>query len=53
MILQLINQFPEFKDIYEKSYDICQNTEKVMNMFSKELQTQYHLTEAQARDYLL
>ncbi|MBR1641406.1 MAG: hypothetical protein IJ683_03685 [Butyrivibrio sp.] len=34
----LIDQYPYFKPLYSDLYDICKNTEKVMEMFSKELQ---------------
>ena len=36
-IIQLLEQFPFFKEIYQEIYDICQNIEEVMRMFSKEL----------------
>lgn len=36
-ISHIIEQFPEFKAMYTHIYDICQNIEKVMGMFSKEL----------------
>ena len=38
MIIQLIEKHPEFRAIYEDVYNICQNVERVMEMFSKELQ---------------
>lgn len=37
MIAQIITEYPEFRAMYEHIYDICQNIEKVMSMFSKEL----------------
>ena len=37
-IIRLITEYPEFKPMYEEIYELCQNTEKVMGMFSKELQ---------------
>jgi len=37
-IVQLIETYPEFRVMYEDIYDLCLNTEKVMGMFSKELQ---------------
>lgn len=37
MILELIQNFPEFKPLYEDIYELCRNVEGVMNMFSKEL----------------
>lgn len=36
-ISQLIETYPEFREMYEDVYNLCLNTEKVMNMFSKEL----------------
>ncbi|MBO4998934.1 MAG: hypothetical protein J6D02_13130 [Lachnospira sp.] len=36
-IIRLITEYPEFKPMYEEIYELCQNTEKVMGMFSKEL----------------
>ena len=36
-ILQLIETYPEFHALYEDIYSLCLNTEKVMEMFSKEL----------------
>ena len=36
-IIMLIEEYPEFKELYEDVYAMCMNTEKVMNMFSKEL----------------
>ena len=37
VIVQLIEEYPEFRKLYEDVYDLCLNTERVMNMFSKEL----------------
>lgn len=37
-ILQIIEGYPEFKEIYEQIYEICRNLEGVMGMYSKELQ---------------
>ena len=37
IIIELISQYPEFKEMYEEIYVMCQNVEKVMEMFSKEL----------------
>lgn len=37
-IISVIKQYPDFKIMYEHVYEICQNVEKVMGMFSKELQ---------------
>ena len=36
-IRQLIDTYPEFREMYEDIYNLCLNTEKVMDMFSKEL----------------
>ena len=36
-IEKLIHGYPEFIPMYEDLYDMCLNTEKVMDMFSKEL----------------
>ncbi len=36
-IIMLVEKYPEFKVLYEDVYAMCVNTEKVMNMFSKEL----------------
>ena len=38
VIIQLITQYPKFKAMYETLYEMCQNVEGVMQMFSKELQ---------------
>ena len=36
-IIALIEEYPEFRQIYEEAYEICLNVERVMDMFSKEL----------------
>lgn len=36
-ILELLQKFPMFRSMYEQIYDMCQNTERVMGMFSREL----------------
>ena len=36
-ILKLITEYPQFGRCYEEIYELCRNTEKVMEMFSKEL----------------
>ena len=36
-MIELITQYPEFKPMYETAYQMCQNIERVMNMFSEEL----------------
>lgn len=33
----IIEQYPEFKEIYKQVYRICQNMEDVMGLFSEEL----------------
>ena len=37
MIMDLFGKYPEFKAMYEHVYNICQNVEKVMGMYSEEL----------------
>ncbi len=37
-IEELITRFPRFQAMYQDIYDLCLNTEKVMGMYSKELQ---------------
>ncbi len=37
MIERLISAYPQFRDMYEEIYRLCQNVEKVMEMFSEEL----------------
>lgn len=37
-IVQLVTEYPEFKAAYEEVYNLCLNTEKVMGIFSEELQ---------------
>ena len=37
-IIKLINKYPYFKVLYEDLYNMCLNTERVIDMFSKELQ---------------
>ena len=36
-IIKLINLYPEFKALYDDAYNVCLSTERVMEMFSKEL----------------
>ncbi len=36
-IVELLEDYPEFKDIYRDGYQICRNMEKVMGIFSEEL----------------
>lgn len=37
-VLQLSEDYPEFRKMYEEGYQLCRNIERVMDMFSKELQ---------------
>ena len=37
-VKELVEKYPEFKDMYQEIYDICENVEEVVRMFSKELQ---------------
>ena len=52
MIVKLITEYPQ-KAYYEEIYQLCRGTEKVMEMFSKELQeldrntVQYMIDEMQ------
>lgn len=52
-ILKLITEYPQFNRCYEEIYELCRNTEKVMEMYSKELQemdrntVQYMIDEMQ------
>lgn len=54
-ILELIEGYPSFREMYGDVYEICRNVEGVMNMFSKELQeidqntVQYMIEEQQER----
>ncbi len=43
-IEELIVRYPMFKDMYQQAYDLCFDTERVMNMFSKELAILDHNT---------
>ena len=36
-IIHLIQEYPEFRPIYQNIYDICENAERMVTMFSKEL----------------
>ena len=53
MIVKLITEYPQFKVYYKEIYQLCRSTEKVMEMFSKELQeldrntVQYMIDEMQ------
>ena len=54
IILRLIDTYPEFRPMYEDVYRLCQNVERVMEMFSEELRildrntVQYMIDEMQA-----
>ena len=37
IVEELITKFPDFKAMYEHIYSICNNVERVMNMYSEEL----------------
>ncbi len=37
-IIRLITDYPEFKPMYEEMYRLCMDTEKIMGLFSKELE---------------
>ena len=37
-IIKLIGKYPYFKQLYDDLYNMCLNTERMINMFSKELQ---------------
>lgn len=54
-ICELIQKYPRFKAMYQTLYDMCLNTERVMRMFSKELQeldrnTVKYMIEEQQRE---
>ena len=38
MIIKLVNKNPGFQKIYEEVYNLCLHSERMMNMFSKELE---------------
>lgn len=37
IVAELCENYPWFKEMYKELYELCQNTERVMEMFSKEL----------------
>ena len=37
-IMELLEKYPEFREIYEEVYQMCRNVEGIMNLFSKELE---------------
>ena len=53
IILKLLKAYPQFRPMYQEVYDMCRNLEKVMHMFSKELEeldsntVQYMIDEMQ------
>lgn len=53
VIVKLVETYPEYRFMYEEVYEMCRNTEKVMDMFSKELReldrntVQYMIDEMQ------
>ena len=53
-IIELINKYPIFRQMYGDVYEVCRNMEKVMGMFSEELRemdrntVQYMIDEMQA-----
>lgn len=54
-IMEIIEKYPSFREMYGEIYELCRNIEEVMNMFSKELQeidrntVQYMIEEQQER----
>ena len=52
-VIRLISDYPWFKSMYDEVYRLCLNTEKIMGLFSKELQildentVQYMMDEMQ------
>ena len=55
MIVKLITEYPQFKVYYKEIYQLCRSTEKVMEMFSKELQeldrnTVQYMIDAQKKE---
>lgn len=38
VINSLVHQYPKFKPLYIDIYEMCQNTERIMGLFSKELE---------------
>ena len=43
-IIAVTEQYPEFRPIYEHLFSICQNEERMMDMFEEELRTMDHNT---------
>lgn len=52
-IIRLIEEYPEFRAMYEQAYQLCQNMEDIMGLFSEELRildrntVQYMIDEMQ------
>ena len=52
-VVRLIEEYPEFRAMYEQAYQICRNMEDVMRLFSEELRildrntVQYMIDEMQ------
>lgn len=36
-VVELIEAYPEFREMYQEAYEICRNMEAVMGFFSEEL----------------
>ncbi len=43
-IMAIIEQYPDFRELYEQVYEICRNVEDIMGLFSKELAELDHNT---------
>lgn len=58
-IVTLLEGYPEFQKLYGEIYELCRNVEKVIGMFSKELQeldrntVQYMMDEIDEQKALL
>ena len=42
--MAIIEQYPDFRELYEQVYEICRNVEDIMGLFSKELAELDHNT---------
>ena len=53
MIVRLIDLYPDYKVLYREVYELCRDTERIMGIFSKELEeldkntVQYMIDEMQ------
>ena len=47
-IVELLEDYPEFKEIYREGYQICRNMEKIMGIFSEEL----HMLDRNTERYM-